>query len=367
LIIICQCYAAEQEDILMTDTTIEAPAAVYFGLLPTGEVVWQYQLHNRNGVVATFINLGATLVSLSVPDKNGARTELTLGFDTIEEYLAHPFYFGCTVGRVANRIARGQFQLHHKRHQLTCNENPHSHLHGGAKGFDKVVWQAELVNVGGVAGIEFSYFSFTGEEHYPGNVLVKVTYVLTNMNELKIIYSGESDKATPLNLTNHTYWNLNGAGAGNILNHEIQLISEPYLLTDTHHIPTGEIKSVLGTDYDFRTPALLDERMGRIGGYDDFYILDNDKNLRLAARAHSRDAQRALEVYTTEAGIQFYTGNYLTDYHISNVKKTSRWGGFCFETQGFPDAVNHAYFPQVILEPGETYQQETIYRLFYRV
>lgn len=330
------------------------PQCVNLETIPATEFV----LQNDAGMKARLINYGATLVSLKVPDQSATEIELTLGFDTLAEYLAHPFYFGCTVGRVANRIANGQFHYQNKRYRLACNENAFSHLHGGDKGFDKVMWAVRSLRGN---GIEFSYLSKDGEENYPGNLLVKASYFLTSANELKIIYTAETDQPTPVNLTNHTYWNLAGADATNILNHELQIFSAEYLETDNQHMPTGKILSVADTEFDFRRPRTIGT-----GGYDHCYVTGNtDKKIHLVARARDPGSQRTLETYTTQAGLQFYSGNYLRDYALAGGKRTAQWGGFCLETQGFPDAVNQPNFPPVMLLPGEIYSHETIYKIIF--
>ena len=343
--------------------TIDAVVPIYLGLLPTGEVVWQYKLRNRHGVIAVLMNYGATLMSLSVPDLKHGRAELTLGFDTLEEYLAHPYYFGCTIGRVANRIRGGKFRLHDHTYHLACNEHNVSHLHGGNKGFDKVAWQANIIYQDNLTGVEFSYFSPNGEEGYPGNVLVKVTYLLTEHNELKILYHGETDQTTPLNLTNHTYWNLNGAGNAPILNHEMQIFSEYYLKTNDEKIPSGEIKYVAGTDYDFTTSVALANRIEKLGGYDHCYTLDSGGKIYLSARVSVPEKKRSLQVYTNQPAIQLYTGTYLSDYPIAHRKMTTVYGGFCLETQGYIDAPNQSHFPKIMLQPGEVYEHKTIYKI----
>jgi aldose 1-epimerase len=343
--------------------TIDAVVPIYLGLLPTGEVIWQYKLRNRNGVVATLMNYGATLMSLTVPDGAYGRSELTLGFDTLEEYVAHPYYFGCIIGRVANRIRGGKFRLHDNTYQLACNDNNVSHLHGGDKGFDKVAWQASIIYQENLTGVEFSYFSASGEENYPGNVLVKVIYLLTEHNELKIIYHGETDQSTPLNLTNHTYWNLNGAGEEPVLNHEMQIFSEYYLKTNDEKIPSGEIKYVAGTDFDFTKPVTLSSRVEKLGGYDHCFTLDSDNKMYLSARVSVPEKKRSLQVYTNQAAIHLYTGNYLSDYPIAHGKMTTVYGGFCLETQGYIVALNQTHFPKIILQPGEVYEHKTIYKI----
>jgi aldose 1-epimerase len=319
-----------------------------FGTLPTGEIIQQYHLENALGTVAKLINYGATLTSLTLIDHDQQPVVVTLGFDTLQEYLTHPYYFGCTVGRVANRIAHGKFRYQDKFFQLSCNENPASHLHGGNKGFDKVVWNAKIIEKEDRIGVEFSYFSPDGEEGYPGNLKVSTTYYLTNTNELTIAYSATTDQPTALSLTNHTYWNL--AGTGTILDHELQIMADQFLETDAMHLPTGKISSVTETDYDFREPQRIGARIHAISGYDNYYILSDET---YAARVSDRVSGRSLTIYTTQLGMQFYSGNYLP----------KPWTGFCLETQGYPDAVNHAHFPSIILLPGEVYSHETKYQL----
>lgn len=333
-----------------------------FGSLPSGTEISLFGLSNHNGMRLKLINYGATLTSLQVPDSDGQLIELTLGFDTLQAYLQHPFFFGCTIGRVANRIARGEFQYQNKIYKLARNENDFCHLHGGAKGFDKRVWDAACFQREDAVGVEFSYLSRDGEENYPGNLAVKTTYVLTAANELKIIFEAATDQPTPVNLTNHTYWNL--AGAGNILDHEMEIFSDYYLATDNRHLPTGEIKAVANSAFDFRQPKKIRARIQEIGGYDHCYALENPgQHLRPAARVKDPVSNRILQVHTTQPGVQFYSGNYLADYALANGKRTERWGGFCLETQGFPDAVNQANFPSIILLPGETYRHETVYKV----
>jgi aldose 1-epimerase len=316
----------------------------------------QYTLTNIQGTQVNLMDYGATLTSLKIATPTGL-VELTLGFDTLTDYQNHPFYFGCTVGRVANRIANGQFNFQKTRYQLACNENAFSHLHGGHKGFDKVFWHGEQKN----NLVTFSYMSNDGEENYPGNLTVKASYELTDANELKINFNAITDAPTPVNLTNHTYWNLRGAGSGDILNHELEIFSERYLETGLHHLPTGRLLPIRQTPFDFRNRQVIGKYIQEIAGYDHCY-LTRDK---LAARVREPDSGRVMEVYTTQPGIQFYTGNYLQDYPIANQRRTQRWGGFCLETQGLPDAVNQPRFPSVMLLPNQVYQHATIYKFLF--
>jgi len=334
-----------------------------FGILPNGQSVFQYTLTNVNGVQAQLINYGATLTSLKVPSRQGNLVDVVLGFDTLDEYLHHKFYFGCIIGRVSNRIARGKFRYQNKCYELACNANNQHHLHGGKKGFDKVFWQARPFIKNDASGVEFTYRSPDGEESYPGNLSVQVTYVLANDNALKISYTAQTDKATPVNLTNHTYWNLAGAGMGTILDHHLQLFADHYLPVDDDLIPNGQIATVTNTAYDFRDLKIIGKDMHQINGYDVCYALAEKQLLKRAARVFEPSHGFTLEVYTTQPGIQFYTGNSLYKYPIANGKSIAHWSGFCMETQNFPDAVNHAHFPESILLPQQTYQQETSYNL----
>lgn len=331
-----------------------------FGTLPSGETITQYQLRNQNGVAVKLINYGATLTSLKLPTTQNP--EIVLGFDTLEEYLKHEFYFGCTIGRVANRIKHGKFTYHNHTYQLACNHDQLHHIHGGVKGFDKVVWQAKSFTEKDAVGVEFSYLSPDGEENYPGNLEIITTYLLTNNNELKITYWAKTDKATPIDLTNHTYWNLAGAGADTILDHELHVCADHYVFTDQYHIPNGEIKSVQHTPFDFNKPISIGARIAEAGGYDLCFVL-HERPSHIAARITEPRTKRTMELYTTQPGLQFYTGNYLYDYPIAENKHTAKHGGFCFETQNFPDAVNHSNFPTPFLLPEQIYQHETTYKL----
>lgn len=334
-----------------------------FGRLPNGQEIKEYTLTNKQGVSVKLITYGATLVSLKTPDKQGNFDEITLGFDNLADYLAHKFYFGTTIGRVANRISHSRFNYGDTQYTVTPNYEQFHHLHGGLQGFDKVIWEAAVINGPNEAGIKFSYKSLDGAEGYPGNLTVTTTYLLTEQNELKINFWAQTDKPTPVDLTNHTYWNLAGAGKDNVLRHELQVFADAYVVTEKFHIPTGEIHPVENTPFDFKVATPLGARIQQAGGYDLCFVLNTPVNhLRRAAYISDPNSGRSLEVLTTQPGLQFYTGNYLTDYPIAGQRRTSQYGGFCFETQNFPDAVNHPNFPTPFLLPEQTYQHETVFK-----
>lgn len=333
-----------------------------FGNLPDGTAVELFTLTNSSGLVAKISNYGTIITELHVPDRNGKNGDVVLGFDKLAQYLkGHP-YFGCTVGRVANRIAKGRFSLEGKTYNLAVNNSP-NHLHGGLKGFDKVVWTAEP-HTG--AAVKFTYTSPDREENYPGQLTVTVLMTLTDANELSIDYSAVTDEPTPVNLTNHSYFNL--AGEGNILNHELMIAAEHYTPTDADSIPTGEIKAVKDTAMDFRKPQPIGSRFSQLKnkpvGYDCNYILNSGgKVLGLAAHVFEPKTGRVLEVLTTEPGVQLYTSNYL-DGSLTGKRGTvyRQHTGFCLETQHYPDSVNHPEFPSTILRPGQTYRQTTVHK-----
>lgn len=334
-----------------------------FGTLPDGQVVHLFTLQNAQGITAKFINYGATLVSLKTPDKLGQLDEITLGFDSLAEYLAHEFYFGCIVGRVANRISNGRFNLAGKAYQLPINFIQQHHIHGGLTGFDKVIWQAEPLE-GTEPCMKFSYESPDGEEGYPGNVKIDVLYTLTHNNELKITYLATTDQATPIDLTNHAYWNLAGAGKKDVLQHVLSIAADKYIVTDENHIPSGEIRTVNNSSLDFRQPTAIGARLQQLtNGYDlCFALAPSQQKVQFAARITEPTTGRTMEVYTNQNGLQFYTGNYLYDYAIAAGKRTNKLGGFCMETQNFPDAINHPNFPSPVLLPEQEYFHETIFK-----
>jgi aldose 1-epimerase len=350
-----------------------------FGALPGGHSVEVYSFGNANGVEVRVMTYGATIVSVRAPDRSGRVDDVVLGFDNLDDYLVKARYFGTIVGRYGNRIGKGSFALDGSVIQLTTN-NGANHLHGGVKGFDKVVWKAEPFERDGSAGVAFTYTSADGEEGYPGTLEAGVTYTLTARNELILEYVARTDKATPINLTNHSYFNLAGRGHGDILQHQLRLDADRYTPTDATQIPTGEIAPVAGTPLDFRTPAAIGtridadhEQMRRANGYDHNFVVngwsDNAATAgarafqasvaetRHAARVVEPTTGRTLDVATTEPGVQFYSGNNLDLARNGFGRRTA----FCLETQHFPDSPNHANFPSTILRPGDTYRSKTVY------
>ncbi len=338
-----------------------------FGKTADGTPVDLYVLTNAKGSTAKVMTYGAILTELHVADRDGKLDDVVLGFDNLKEYLAgHPM-FGATVGRVANRIAKGKFTLDGKEYTLAINSSPNA-IHGGRKGFDKVVWKAEALPKPDGVAVQFNYRSPDGEEGYPGNLLATVTYALTNDNELRITYAATTDKATPVNLTNHSYFNLGGARAGDVLGHVLMLAADEYTPADNTLIPTGEIKSVRGTPLDFTSPTPIGARIAELkpnpGGYDhNFVVRGGGKSPVLAARVYEPKTGRVMELFTTEPGVQLYTANFLDGKRKG--KGAIAYGkhqAFCLETQHFPDSVNHPNFPSTILRPGETYTQTTVYK-----
>jgi aldose 1-epimerase len=337
-----------------------------FGKLPDNSEVTLFILGNKNGVIASVMNYGATLVTLEAPDRHGQPGDVILGFDTLDGYVHHNSpYFGCIVGRCTNRIAHGRFHLDGKEHRLATNDGPH-HLHGGRKGFDKAFWHAEA-GTGKSPSVKFSYQSPDGEEGYPGTLGVAVVYTLTDNNELAIDYTATTDKATPVNLTNHAYFNL--AVSGDVLGHELMIASTRYVPVNDSLIPTGKIESVKGTPMDFAKSTPIGQRIAQVkgdpGGYDHAYVLDSDgRNIQLAARAYEPQSGRVLEVHTTQPGVQFYTGNFLNGTITGKDGRVyHKHAGFCLETQHLPDSVNQPAFPSVILRPGQTWSHKTLFRL----
>ena len=333
-----------------------------FGAMPDGTPVHLFTLTNGQGLVAKITNYGTIITELRVPDRHGRLGDVVLGFDNLAQYLqGHPC-FGCTVGRVANRIAKGRFTLDGQTCALAINDGP-NHLHGGLMGFDKSVWNAEPL---AGAAVKFTHTSPDGDEGYPGNLAVTVAMTLTDDNALRLDYTATTDRATPVNLTNHSYFNL--AGSGDILGHELTLTADRYTPADATLIPTGEIKPVRGTPLDFTEPTPIGARFSQLQtgptGYDHNYVLNSGGGrLALAARVVEPKSGRLMEVHTTEPGVQFYTGNFLDGTLIGKGGVVYRQhAGFCLETQHFPDAVNQPQFPSVILRPGQTYRQTTIHQ-----
>jgi aldose 1-epimerase len=316
-----------------------------------------YTLRNRHGFEVSVTNYGGAITNLKAPDRNGNFGEIVLGFATLDEYVQCPRYFGALIGRHANRIARGRFSLDGVEYQLPCN-NGANHLHGGFKGFDKRVWDVRESD----KTLHLTYFSKDGEEGYPGNVMASVDYTLLD-NELRVDYHATTDRDTIVNLTNHSYFNLRGAGT--ILDHELMLNADHYTPVSEDLIPTGEIKAVEGTPMDFRKAKAIGSELANVaGGYDHNFVLNNwDGSLQLAARLHEPITGRTLEILTTEPGMQFYSGNFLDGSLIGrNGVAYELYTGLCLEPQHFPDAPNHPNFPSTTLRPGEEYKQTTIYR-----
>ncbi len=345
-----------------TDDTMEIVKEP-FGTTPEGKEVDLFTLTNSNGMVAKITNYGGILTSLLVPDKEGNFEDIVLGFDDLQSYLkGHP-HFGALVGRYGNRIARGKFTLEGVEYSLAVN-NGENHLHGGLVGFDKVVWSAEPFQGDNKRGVILTYVSPDMEEGYPGNLTVKVTYALTDQNEFTIDYEAVTDKACPVNLTHHSYFNLT-AGKSDILGHEMMINGDRFVVVDEGLIPTGELRSVENSPMDFRSPHSIGSRIDQvIGGYDHTYVLnEGDGDMVLTARVFEPVSGRVMEVYTIEPGVQFYTGNFL-DGSLTGKHGVvyAKHYGFCLETQHFPDSPNQPEFPSTILRPGETYTHSTIYR-----
>lgn len=328
-----------------------------------GKKVSLYTLTNAKGREVTITNYGGTVTSFVTPDKNGKKTSIIIGFDSLQPYLQKPPYFGALVGRYGNRIGDAKFTLDGKTYQLAAN-NGKNHLHGGLKGFDKVVWDASIIN-DNVPSLTLKYLSKDGEEGYPGNLNVTVKYTFTDDDGLKIEYSAETDKATPVNLTNHSYFNLTGDVSNTILDHTLMIDADQYTPVDTTLIPTGEIKSVKGTPFDFTSAKKIGRGMDLVkGGYDHNWVLNKKDSLQKVAELSDSVSGRTMEVYTTQPGLQFYTGNFLDGTF------TNRGGApiklhtaLCLETQHFPDSPNKPNFPSTILKPGEKYHSVTIYKV----
>ena len=341
-----------------------------YGQLPGGQTADLYTLHNAAGMTARITNYGGLLVGLTAPDKDGKFEDVTLGLDSLATYVKSNPFFGALVGRYGNRIAKGKFTLDGKPYTLFIN-NMGNHLHGGKVGFDKVLWAATPVD-GDEPALKLKYTSKDGEEGYPGNLTVEVTYTLQKDNALKIDYQATTDKPTVVNLTNHTYFNLTGGAKRDILDHVVTLNADKFLAVDKTLIPTGELKPVAGTPFDFTKPAVIGARINDStdtqikygGGYDHAWVLNGAANaMKVAATVYEPTSGRTMEVRTTEPAIQFYTGNFL------NGKLTGREGvaykkrfALCLETEHYPDSPNQPAFPTTVLRPGQTYKTTTIYQ-----
>ncbi len=341
-----------------------------FGRTPAGEPVELFTLKNAHGLELRAITYGGVIVSLRTPDWSGRFADIVLGFDSLAGYVRGSPYFGAIIGRYGNRIAQGRFTLDGKTYRLATNDGP-NHLHGGARGFDKVVWSGEPLETDSTVGVVFRYTSPDGEEGYPGTLRATVTYTLTDANELIVDYVAETDRATPVNLTQHTYFNLAGDGSGDILGHELTINADAYTPVDSTLIPTGTIAPVARTPFDFRTPTAIGARIDRDDpqlkkgrGYDhNFVLARSGPGLEHSARVTEPKSGRTLDVYTTEPGLQFYSGNFLDGTITGKAGHVYRHrSGFCLEAQHYPDSPNRPSFPSTILRPGEEYSTRTVFR-----
>lgn len=360
--------------LLTAGAAAESTAPKSFGRLPDGRETHLYTLSNAHGLQVEITNYGGTIVRLLVPDREGKLEDVTLGFASVEPYPKQSPYFGALIGRVGNRIANGRFTLDGRTYTLAKNNTPGGMgctLHGGEVGFDKVLWDAEPATRDGQPALRLRYTSKDGEEGFPGKLAVEVVYSLTPDHGLRIEYSATTDRPTPVNLTNHAYFNLAGEGSGTILDHVLTVKAKRYTPVDAGLIPTGEIALVANTPFDFTTPRAIGERVNveheqlRFGGgYDHNFALDSqDGSLALAAEVYEPKSGRRMEVLTTEPGLQFYSGNFL-DGTLTGKSGRSyvHRGAFCLETQHYPDSINQPAFPSTVLRPGEAYRSTTVYR-----
>ena len=343
-----------------------------FGVTKNGKAATLYTLRNANGVTAKITNYGGIVASLTAPDRNGKFADIVLGYDNLAGYINKTPYFGCIVGRYGNRIAKGKFTLDGQTYCLVTNNGPNA-LHGGIVGFDKVLWKARPFESATGPALELCYVSKDGEEGYPGTLSVKAVYTLTADNGLRLDYTATTDKATVVNLTQHSYFNLAGQGSGDILGHQVVINADAFTPVDSTLITTGEIRPVSGTPFDFTKPHAIGERVNQPdaqlkfgGGYDHNWILNRgfDKQLSLAATVTEPKSGRVLEVWTTEPGLQFYCGNFLDGSITGKSGKVYQHRyAFCMEPQHYPDSPNKALFPSVVLRPGDTYTHTLIYKL----
>ena len=336
-----------------------------FGKMPDGQSVEVFTLHNANGLAARVMTHGATLIGVETPDRAGNFANITLFLDTFADYLAGHPVFGSVVGRYANRIAGAKFTIDGVTHAVTLNAAPH-HIHGGNQGFHKRVWTARPLREADSAGVELTLTAADGEEGFPGKLQAKVVYRLTNRDELFMEYTATTDKPTHVNLTNHAYWNLAGAGNGDALGHRLTIHADQYLPSDDKKIPTGELASVRGTPMDFTTPHPLGERIAQVagGGYDHCYVVNRKpgETLVLAARVEDPKSGRVMDVFTTEPGVQLYAANHVSEKLKGAGKPYGKHHAICLEAQKFPNSPNQPNFPSSLLRPGETYRQVTMHK-----
>jgi aldose 1-epimerase len=341
-----------------------------FGMTTDGKEVMLYTLKNTKGATATVSNYGGTVVSLTMPDRNGQFGDVVLGFKKLADYEKKSPYFGCLVGRYGNRIAKGTFSLDGKTYHLAINNPPNS-LHGGLRGFDKVIWGATPMETKEGPALKLTYTSCDGEEGYPGTLSVTATYTLTDRNELRVVFTATTDQKTVVNLTHHSYFNLAGEGNGDILGHVVTLKANRFTPVDKNLIPNGKLEPVKGTPFDFRKPTAIGERISQPdqqlqfgGGYDHNWIADKlPGHLGVVAKVEEPKSGRVMEVLSTEPGVQFYTGNFLDGTLVGKSGKPYAFrNGFCLEPQHYPDSPNHPEFPSVVLKPGQTYKNTIIYR-----
>jgi aldose 1-epimerase len=346
-----------------------------FDTTPGGELVERFTLTNAGGMRVAVLSYGGAIQSVLAPDRHGVMADVVLGYDTLEQYLADKSYLGSLVGRYANRIRDGRFSLDGREYALARNEG-RCHLHGGVRGFDKAVWRVEPFDRKEGVGLVLEHVSPDGDEGYPGTLRVRVTYTLTDANALVVEYLATTDAPTPVNLTQHSYFNLRGDGSGDILSHEIQLAASRYTPVDETLIPTGELRDVRGTAFDFTAPRAIgarigddDEQLRLPGGYDHNFVIDraDDSSLALAARLSEPTTGRGLDVFTTQPGIQFYSGNFLDGSFIAKGgRRYPHRTGLALETQHFPDSPNQPTFPSTVLRPGQEFRSRTEYHFVVR-
>jgi aldose 1-epimerase len=337
----------------------------HFGFLPGNREAQLFTLENENGLILKVTNYGGTVISLLVPDKKGELADIVLGLASWNDWVENPYYFNCIVGRTCNRIGGAKFSIDGREYKVSANQGE-LQLHGGFHGFHQKLWKATPFERADEAGLELEYMSVDGEEGFPGNLRVRTIYTLNDKNEISIEFFANTDKSTPVNLTNHAYFNLSGEGSGEIYSHELIIYADKYTVTDTDSIPTGKLAPVAGTPFDFTKPHKIGDRIAHTftNGYDDNLVLQNQSGkLALAAKVHDPNSGRVLEVFTTEPGIQLYTSNWFDGSVLGrNGKPHVFHTALCLETQHYPDSMNQPDFPNVILHPGEKFNSKTCWK-----